>query len=584
MIRCSKCGYIGAYVEPTCPECKEKIVLTPEEIDYKIAEVENAEDKKKYELAAEGHHLLADLGRLESQKRYAMMLEKGDIVAKDIDAAEKYYYMATEKNDGFSAFRYSRLVERHSDKAAMFWLNYAAALGCVDSYPVFAEKLAISGEDELANYYYALAAAYDHTDSIVTLAKRYYNGIGCEQSHPYAKWYMDKLILPPIHAIKMAYKLRSVKSEDPGIPKHPDFDKMLRRLSVKAKDYGFDNAYRYLSEMLSDRGDVHAKLTLGVLYAEGIGGDKNPERALELLNESARLGNPDAYKQLGDIYISGEIVEQNPSHALECYKEAAKLGMTNAYEVMGDIFFEGKLIKRSVIKAIALYDLGAKEGHSSCQRKSDNLKDQRESLCERGLIAKRLAPNEAFRCFAVSANMGYIPAFKEMARCFLDGIGIKKNRSQAFLWTERAVEAGDEGALYEYGLCYARGIGTAFDFARARDILARAARLGNEEAKEELARIMANKKRHLVNGVYSKAIRLFYMKKYEEAEKMLRICLKLNHAKGIYTLGCINEFGLGIPTNRDLAFRLYETAFELKFRDPRSEYKLKILKMARTYG
>ena len=53
---------------------------------------------------------------------------------------------------------------------------------------------------------------------------------------------------------------------------------------------------------------------------------------------------------------------------------------------------------------------------------------------------------------------------------------------------------------------------------------------------------------------------------------------------GIYTLGCLNEFGLGIPTNREVAFRLYETSFDLKFRDPRAVYKLRILRMARTYG
>ena len=128
------------------------------------------------------------------------MLERGDSVPRDLDAAMEYYYMAAEKNDATSAYRYSRLAERTSDKAASFWLLYSAALGCVEAYPALADKLARDGDDELANYYYALSAAYDDTDSIVTLAKRYYNGVGTEQNLPYAKWYMDKLTLPPIHA------------------------------------------------------------------------------------------------------------------------------------------------------------------------------------------------------------------------------------------------------------------------------------------------------------------------------------------------------------------------------------------------
>ena len=177
MIRCNKCGYVGSYYGPKCPACKEIFDLTPEEIEEKIAEIDKAENLRQYELVAEGHHILADIGRTESQKKYAAMLEKGDGVARDLDAAMDYYYLAAEKNDALSAFRYSRLVERASDKAAGFWLRYSAVLGCVEAYPALAAKLAREGEDELANYYYALSAAYDDTDSIVTLAKRYYNGL-----------------------------------------------------------------------------------------------------------------------------------------------------------------------------------------------------------------------------------------------------------------------------------------------------------------------------------------------------------------------------------------------------------------------
>jgi len=88
----------------------------------------------------------------------------------------------------------------------------------------------------------------------------------------------------------------------------------------------------------------------------------------------------------------------------------------------------------------------------------------------------------------------------------------------------------------------------------------------------------------MLKKVYSKAMTLIHKKDFKEAEKLLRICLRVGHGKGIYTLGCLNEFGLGIPTNREIAFRLYETAFELKFRDPRAVYKLRILRMARTYS
>ena len=584
MIRCNKCGYVGSYYGPKCPSCKELFNLTPEEIEEKIEEINNAEEHKQYELAAEGHHILADAGRTESQKKYAAMLERGDCVPRDIDAAMEYYYMAAEKNDATSAFRYSRLAERTSEKAASFWLLYSAALGCIEAYPALADKLARDGDDELANYYYALSAAYDDTDSIVTLAKRYYNGVGTEQNLPYAKWYMDKLTLPPIHAIKMAYKLRSVKSLDPGVPKHPDLDRMLRRLAIRAREYGFVKAYHNLCKMLSDRDDMQARMILGMLYAEGTGCEQNIDTALTLLYSSAVNGNAEAYRHMGDIFVSGKLVTANADKALECYKAAADLGMTNAYETMGDIFRLGELVPRDVAKAIELYDMGAKEGHSGAREKAEILKNKREELFTAGVQMRSSNPEQSFRAFAISSSMGYLPSYKEMARAFRDGQGIKKNRQQAFLWFEKAVESGDDDALYEYGLCFSHGIGTAFDFGRAIEILSKSARLGNENAKSEIERLMSNKKKKMLAKVYSNAMTLIHKKQFAEAEKLLKICLRLGHGKGIYTLGCLNEFGLGIPTNREIAFRLYETAFDLRFRDPRAVYKLRILRMARTYS
>ena len=177
--------------------------------------------------------------------------------------------------------------------------------------------------------------------------------------------------------------------------------------------------------------------------------------------------------------------------------------------------------------------------------------------------------------------MGYVPAYKEMARAFLLGNGIKKSRQQAYLWFEKAVDSKDESALYELGLCFSRGIGTHFNFKKATEILAKATRLGNKDARRELERIMTNKRRHMVNRVYSNAMSLIYQKKLGAAIELLQTAEKFSHAMAIYTLGCLCEFGLGTPTNRDRAFELYEKSFSLKFRDPRAVYKLKVLKMAR---
>ena len=583
MIRCSKCGYVGPYHGPECPSCKEEFNLTSAEIHEKMEELRQAEELRQYELVAEVHHILADLGRRESQKIYASMLEKGEGVVRDIDAAMEYYYMAADGNDFYCAYKYAMLAERLNEKASRFWLAYAAAHGCIEAYPVLADRLARDGDDAVANFYYTKAAAYDDIDSIVALAKRYYQGIGTEQNLPYAKWYMDKLRLPPIHAIKMAYKLRSVKSEDPGKVDHPDFRAMLRRLAINAKDYGYDKPRFELLRMLSDFGDMNARIDLAELAAEGIGHKQDIDMAISLLRSAGKEGKAEAFSKLGEMYLAGKHVEVDINNAISYYRIAAEMGMTNAYETIGDIFHDGELVPRDIEKAIALYDVAAKEGHSSAREKSETLKNKREELFALGARLKDHDPTSAFKAMAISSGMGYVPAYKEMARLFLSGCGVKKNRPQAFLWYEKAVESKDDSALYEYGLCFSRGIGTAFNFKKAREILAKATRLGNQEARAELERLLISRHKTMQGKCYSKAMRLIHQKKFADAVELLEACHRIGHGKGTYTLACLYEFGLGVTANRGVAFRLYEESFDRKFRDPKSVYKLRILRMVKSY-
>ena len=583
MIRCNKCGYIGEYTGIYCPECRERFVFTKEETESKLREINRAMAARDFETAEEGYRILADMGHTQSEREYADMLERGEVVARNLDLAMKYFYRAAEKNDSYSAYRYSKLAGRHSSGAKDFWLAYSAVLGCALAYPDLADELSRSGDEEAANYYYALAAACDDTDAIVTLAKRYYNGIGAERSEPYAKWYLDKLNLPPIHAIKMAYKRRSVKAEDPGMPKLADYDRMLRRLAIMARGLGYKSAYHRLCSLLSDRQDMQARMILGMLYAEGVGTKQDTNEAIELLASAAAHGNAEAYKHLGDIYLAGKLVTADSDKSLEYYRLAAGLGMTNAYETMGDIFREGKLVERNIPRAIELYDMAAKEGHESARAKSEALCQRREEFFTRAEALLQSNPNEAFRLFAVSTGMGYIPAHIRLGACYEKGIGIKKDRQRAFLWYNKAKEAGSKEALLPLGICYARGIGTAFDFNLAIKTLTLAKRYGYNDAGKEIVKLYENKKKHMARAAYAKGMELIHQKKFKEAEKTLLICLRTGDGKGIYTLGCLNEFGLGIPTNRERAFALYEAAFDLRFRDPRAVYKLRILKMARNY-
>ena len=550
------------------------------EISSALAELREAMKARKYESAALGYRALADEGVCEAEIEYGKILEAGELVPRDYDLAMKYFRRAAEKCDPYGAYRYSRLVSRHSDAASHFWLAFAAYLGSTAAYPAAAEQYSSEGDEKMANYYYTLAALCDDVQSIVTLAKRYFEGVGTEPRADYARWYMDKLAFPPFHAIKLAYKLRGVKASEPPMQKPENYSAVIRALAKEAKKLKAHTAYFKL--LLDVCGDgVEELFSLGVCYAEGIGTSPDPEAAVRSLERAAAHGSGEAYKYLGDLYISGGLSERRIEDAMRCYRAAAEHGFPNAYEIMGDIFYEGRLVGCDVAAAIELYSLAAREGCAAAAKKARELTSEREELFAEGKRALEGEPESAFRSFAISAGMGCVAAYSALADCFERGLGCKRDRRRAFFWYCEAARAEDGSVLYDIGRCYARGIGVAFDFSSAIGYLTKAERQGDERAGVEKRRLLENRRRHMSRSLFSSAMRLLYQKKFEPARKMLEACRMAENAAGIYTLGCLYEFGIGTATDRDLAFSLYEIAYSMKFRDPRQTYKQKILKMVR---
>ncbi len=583
MIFCKRCGYEGLYTGRNCPNCNNKIELTNEEIQGLLSELQAAKAGGEYETVVEDYKILSDFGHTESEREYAKLLEKGGIVTRDLNAAMEYFYRAAKKNDPYSAYRYSRLVSRSSDEAGDFWLIYSALLGCAEAYLPAAESLEKAGKITYANYYYYLAASCDEVDAIVTLAEKYYTGTGLEQSAEYAKWYMEKLTFPPFHAIKLAYRLRGVKPKEAPIIKCENPDGLVRMLYLTAKRLGFDTAAYKLVAMLAEHGDANAATELGVMLLYGKGTERNGSEAIRALTRAAAMGNKEAYELLGNLYLDGDIVEKKTSLAIECFKRSAELGNIAAYEKMGDIYHSHDNEERDIARAYELYMLAANGGSQSAAEKAQRINEARVSFYYRAEAAIGTEPTESFRCYGVSALMGYAPATLKLARCYADGVGTKKQRSLAFRWYSEAAKASLTDGYYELGRCYARGIGTEFNFALAVRYLKMANKMGDTRASAEIVRLYENKKRAVSKRLYSTAMRLIYQKKFAPAVSYLELADRLDHPKATYTLGCLYEFGRGVECDKKTAYSLYDKAMKREFFDPRSAYKLAVLKMLKTF-
>ena len=577
MINCKSCGYSGAYEGKRCPECGEPYTLTESEVRQLLDAAHRARENKEMETVAESYRMLADFGIPEAEREYGRMLEgEGDYAR-----ANALYRRAAEAGDALAAYRYAiRNIELH-DEGRRFWLSYASILGCKESFSATADAMSEIGKEHIADYYYRHAAACDDVGAIVTLARRYAEGIGCEKNEGYAKWFMDKLTLPPIHAIRLAYRLRGVEAIEPPIPTCDFYDDHLRALAAEAERFGFFGARLFLVELLAERGDVGALLDLSHLYLEGIGTEVRVSEGIAALRTAATSGSAEAYRLLGDAYLVGEYVSADIEEALRAYSHAVDLGDGVSALRLGALYEKGDGVEENPAYAIELYEEGARLGCEEAARRAEKMKDRREQLYSAGLSYRSTDPETAFRYFATSAHMGYTPAEVKLGDCYLFGIGTGIDRRRAYLWYRNAVRLGEVEALYPLALCYSRGAGTAFDYRHAVSTLKLAASHGCENADVELKRLYRNRLKKSMRALFSTAVRLVYRRKHDEAFRLFSVLSRMDEGQAVYYLGMCYEFGIGTEVDRNRAYSYYGRAVDLGFVDKRAHHKAMFLKMIR---
>jgi len=92
---------------------------------------------------------------------------------------------------------------------------------------------------------------------------------------------------------------------------------------------------------IAPQGDVRAQFALGVMYLEGRGVARDPERAAGWIQRSARAGFLPSQTVLGRMYLLGLGLPEDAGEALKWYRAAAAYGDVNAQGALGLIYDQG---------------------------------------------------------------------------------------------------------------------------------------------------------------------------------------------------------------------------------------------------
>jgi TPR repeat protein len=270
---------------------------------------------------------------------------------------------------------------------------------------------------------------------------------------------------------------------------------------------------------LAEKGQARAQVDLGLLYARGIGVEKDYATALQWLQRAAAQDTPRALFYMGVMYERGYGVPRDYTTALGWYRRAAAKNLPQAEIAVARFYAEGLGIERDPAQRVTWLMRAANHGGPQAEfilgniyrRGIDVTQDlptaaqwyQRAVLedfvpaeVELGLMFEhgtgvKQDNAQAVRLLRSAAEKGSAVAQNALGMMYRRGQGVKQDYAQALRWLRAAAEQGNTLGELNLGVLYAEGLGVSRDPVEARRWLEKAAAAGNEAADARLARLDA---------------------------------------------------------------------------------------------
>lgn len=208
------------------------------------------------------------------------------------------------------------------------------------------------------------------------------------------------------------------------------------------------------------------------------------EETLDQIKQKADSSNTHCQAVLGSIYRNGEMgVKKDYIAALKYLVPAEKNHDGLARAEIGAMYEKGQIVNKDKARAERFYVAAipalqklAAEGDA----RSEYWLGQLYSTGSGGLQSNIVTAVEWFK---KSANHNYAGGQTAFGQCYLQGIGVAKNKKKGFKWLATAAKQESMDALWKLGQCYETGDGVSKDPQKAFDLYTRGAEQGSSFAQ-----------------------------------------------------------------------------------------------------
>lgn len=400
-----------------------------------------------------------------------------------------------------------------------------------------------------AFYWYKKAADAGNHDGECNLAQCYINGEGVDVDFEQA-YYWSLLAAEGGDGLAM-YNLGLMCENGDGTDQDDNTAFMWYKRSAEAgytESYGkmglcyglgigtaqnHEEAVKWFKKA-ADSGDAQSYYNLGLSYLYGDGVEQDDTCAFELFQKAADEDYEDAYEQIALCYYKGRGTRQNYAEAAKWFLKAADSGDAEALYNLGICYRNGNGVDCNDDKALECFRKSANKGYEEAMRiivqdygrlqvqvpPDIEIPEDAEEKCSYATSILRTNPEEALSILKPLACAGYSEA-QSWLRSYLfsdardaelsvywalllaekgdkianllsmhyeEGIGVPKDESVAFYWTQRCADQHPDD-LYtraRLALLYIDGTGVEKDIKKGEAMLRQCAAKGEPYAQERL--------------------------------------------------------------------------------------------------
>ena len=464
--------------------------LKQESAYYPLAKLLKEEDPNEYLYFCK---LAADHGNVKAMKKFAKK-------TSDEKIKIEYLQLASNKNDFEAMFDLGQIFKLKGDKdSALNYFKICSEHNYVPSYSSYAD---LSDDVEIKLKYYKLSAdiakdtrsAYQYS----LLMKNRRRSISGE----YLKISADSGNLSAI--IDYAGRLKEDSKIDESNKYYKiaadkgDLEAMLSYAQYAEFVKNDNDAIKYY-KMAADLNDPFGQYKYGKILEK----QKKYAQAMILFNKSAEQSNTDAIIEIGILYENGWGVSKSRDEALQKFQESAKLGNYNAY------YHVGRLLEETGNKEEVLsnYKISAEGGcilgMKAYAKKLEENGDESRALHYYLLLSKKDDPHSMFKagCFLIKhdnlddklkaiqlfnagANLKDLDCMLKFGKLLSNGLPdnlLIKDQNKASKLIKYCVDQKMPAAMWEFSIMLENGYGVRQNKNESRKYLKKCAQANYEK-------------------------------------------------------------------------------------------------------